>query len=240
MDKRKIILFLLIIAIIISVVVWLKAKEAKETTENVNIPEPIPIVISTPKEKEPEKTVEVTEEMIEKIKDESYLSILLQIQSFDAFDVNNESLLEAAMRIASAQDLVQSQEDGMFLEYVPRSVVHDIIFELSGVKVTEPIEIEDFYYLYDKSGDYYYVVPVGVNWLHLKEINSINYEKSSDQYIIKCSGRIGSQEDGEITDFDNIEVRLKYKSTNKYVKYQLVSIAVGLPNGDFLGEKIDN
>ena len=236
MDKRIIIVLLLIAIIAISVVVWLKVDEAKKANENVKIPEPVPLVISTPKEKEPEKMVEVTEDMIGKIKEESFLNILLQIRSFDALDANDEPLLEAAMRIANEQGLMQVQEDGMFMEYVPRSIINDIIFELSGIKVTEPIEIEDFYYLYDKEGDYYYVVPAGADWLYLKEIKSINYEKSADQYIIKCTGRIGSQEDGEITDFNDIEVRLKYKSTNKYIKYQLISLSIGLPSGDFLGD----
>ncbi len=230
MNKKIIIFLLLIIIIVISIVVFNKYKEAQSLENNIPIPEPVPLVISTEKEKEPEKTVEVPEENIQKIKEESYLEILLQIQSFDSYNTNYEPLLEAAMRIARAQNLMEAQEDGMFLEYVPKTTIHDIIFELSGTRITEPIEIDDYYYLYDEAGEYYYVVPVGVNWMQLKNIDSMLYEKTNDLYIINCSGKLGSQEDGVVTDFDDIEVKIKYKPNNKYIKYQLVSIATAMPD----------
>ncbi len=227
MDKRIIIVFLIIIIAIISAVIFNKSKEVEET-EN-QIPTPVPIVNQEPP-KEEEKTVEVTDEMIEKIKEESYLNILLQIQSFDSLYANYEPLLEAAMRIASAQELVEVQMDGIYLEYVPRTVIHDIIFELSGMRIEEPIVIDDFYYLYDEEGDYYYIVPIGVSWLELEEINSITYSKKDDQYIVKCSGSQGTEESGLITHYPNAEVRIKYKPNNKYVKYQLISVSVGKSN----------
>ena len=224
MDKRIIIVFLLIIIAIISAIIVHKLDEKEANTP---IPTPVPIGLQDEPEPEENKTVEVTDEMIQKIKEESYLNILLQIQSFDALNVNNEPLLEAAMRIASEQGLVEIQSDGIYIEYVPKAVIHDIIFELVGIRVEKPIMIDDFYYLYDEEGDYYYVVPIGVNWMQLKEIQSISYSKN-DQYIIKCSGSLGSEEAGIVTNYPNIELKLKYKPSNKYVKYQLISINSGL------------
>jgi len=225
MDKRIIIIILLIIIAIISCAIF--GKLGKEDEQN-NIPNPVPINNNTT-EKEEEKTVEVTDEMIQKIKDESYLSILLQIQTFDSLYINYEPLLEAAMRIASEQGLVETVSEGIYLEYVPKTVIHDIIYELAGIRIEEPIRIDDFYYLYDEEGDYYYVVPIGVNWMQLSEIKSISYSKN-DIYIIKCSAKLGTEETGIVSSYPDIEVRLKYKPTNKYVKYQLVSISSGNPD----------
>ncbi len=222
MDKRIIIVILLIIIAIISFVIFGKMDNSDEN----DIPSPVPA--NTQAENE-EKTVEVTDEMIQKIKDESYLEVLLQIQSFDSLYINYEPLLEAAMRIASEQGLVETISEGIYLEYVPKTIIHDIIFELSGVRIEEPIKIDDFYYLYDEEGDYYYVVPIGVNWMQLSEIQSISYSKN-DIYIIKCSAKLGTEETGIVSSYPDVEVRLKYKPTNKYVKYQLVSISVGNPD----------
>lgn len=228
MDKRIIIVFLLIVLAIISAIVFNRFKEEEDYPTTIKTPQE---VVVTPEanntKKEEDKLVEVTDDKVEKIKEEAYLGILLQIQSFDALYTNYEPLLEAAMRIASEQGLLQVNSDGIYLEYVPRDVIHDIIFELSGVRVEEPIVIDDFYYLYDAEGDYYYVVPVGVYWMQLQDINTIMYSKQDDQYIINCSAKLGSEESGMITSYPDVELRIKYKPNNKYVKYQLISIVTG-------------
>jgi hypothetical protein len=225
MDKRIIIAFLIIVILIISAVIYNKAKE-----EKVEPVSPLPVATGTQKTEEAEKLVVLTDDKIEKIREEAYLDILLQIQSFDSFYINYEPLLEAAMRIAGQAGLIETQTDGVYVEYVPRNVIHDIIYELSGVRVEEPIKIDDFYYLYDEEGDYYYVVPIGVYWVYLDKISSVQYSSKNDQYIINCSGKLGSEESGIITTYPNMELRLKYKPNNKYVKYQLISIAPGVSN----------
>ena len=174
-----------------------------------------------------EKSVEVTDsEKIEKIKNDSYLNILLQIKTFDSLNVSYEPLLEAAMRIAGELNLYETPDNGTYVEYVPRSTVHKLIYELSGIRINDPIIIEDFYYLYNQEGDYYYIVPIGSDWLELKEISSIQYTSNSDQYIITCSAE--NLSDYAIkTIYPNVELRLKYKPSNSYIKYQLVSLNVG-------------
>lgn len=220
MNKK--ILIILIIAVILVASLFLFFNKEKDIENNL----PSTPINSNDKNVN-EKSVEVTDtEKIEKIKNDSYLNILLQIKTFDSLNVSYEPLLEAAMRIAGELNLYETPDNGTYVEYVPRSTVHKLIYELSGIRINDPILIEDFYYLYDQEGDYYYIVPIGSDWLELKEISSIQYTSNSDQYIIKCSAE--NLSDYAIkTIYPNVELRLKYKPSNSYIKYQLVSINVG-------------
>jgi len=224
MDKRMIvILFLLVIIAIISAMLFQKFKPEEDLPTSIPT---IPVVTTTEHPKE-EKKVEVTEDMSNNIKQDSYLDILIQIKNFNNLNVNYEPLLEAAMRIASSQKLVVEPEEGVYFEYVPKDIVHDIIFELTGVRITEPIIIEDYYYQYDEEGDYYKIVPLGSNWLKLNDVTSISYVKEGDQYLVICSASGGDENIGDVEIYPEMEIRLKYKPSNKYVKYQVVSISTG-------------
>ena len=242
MDKRLIIIIILLLIIaILSAIVFNKFKaeedinpnytpipspstitSGEEQTNNI-APIPSPIQPAKPAE---DKSVEVTEEMAKNIKENSFLDILIQIKNFNNLNINYEPLLEAAMRIGAAKGLLQTQTEGVYLEYLPRSVVNDIIYELSGVRVTDPIIIDDFYYVYDQEGDYYYVVPIGANWLQLNGVDSISYTKD-DLYIVKCTASGGNEDYGEYTLYPSMELKLKYKPSNKYINYQLISISTG-------------
>ena len=226
MDKRiVIVLLLIIIAIIVTLIINKQSEEPVIDSGDIsNV---------TPEPTEEEKTVEVTEEIAMKIKEEAYLSILLQIKNFDNFNVNYEPLLEAAMRIAEKQGLYQSPEEGFYAEYVPRTTIHDIIFELTGIRIQDPIIIDDFFYAYKEDGDYYYVVPLGANWMELNEIASITYTKSTDQYTVHCSAQEGTEDYGMVVSYPDVTIKLKYKSSNKYIKYQLVSIESGKSSYQF-------
>ena len=181
-----------------------------------------------------DKIVEVTGvEQINKIKEESYLNTLLQIKTFDSLNVSYESLLEVAMRLAGTFNLYQVSEDDLYITYVPRSTIHELIYELSGVRIDNPIVIDDFYYLYDENEDYYYIIPSGSEWLDLTDITSIHYSASNDQYIIKCSAESISDY-GIKTIHPEVEIRLKYKASSSYIKYQLVSIDVGPSTLEFI------
>ena len=219
---KKILTIFMIVAIMLIASIFLFFKQDK----NVNTGEPSDSNISTNKNPS-EKSVEITDaEKIEKIKNDSYLNILLQIKNFDSLNVSYEPLLEAAMRIAGEQELYETPDNGAYVEYVPRSTIHKLIYELSGIRIDEPIIIEDFYYLYNQEGDYYYVVPIGSDWLELGQINSIQYTANEDQYVIKCSAE--NLTDYAIkTTYPEVELRLKYKPSNSYIKYQLSSINVG-------------
>ena len=156
----------IVIAIIILLVLFFILFPHKEEPTNPTLP-------STPVITDEEKIVEVTDsDKIKKIKTDSYLNILLQIKTFDKLNISYEPLLEAAMRIARELDLYQTPDNGTYIEYVPRSVVHDLIYELTDIRINQPIVVEDYsFYNYDANGDYYYIVPQGTNWLDLKEIS---------------------------------------------------------------------
>lgn len=230
MNKKILIVALIVIVILISLIVFLN-----RDTNTIDPDTPSTNVDNT----DENKTVEVTnEEQIEQIKNNSYLNILLQIKTFDSLNISYEPLLEAAMRIAKELNLYQTPDNGTYIEYVPREIVHELIYELSGIKIEKPIVIEDFYYLYDANEDYYYVVPIGSNWLELTKVNSI-HTSNSDQYIIKCSAE--SISDYSIkTTYPNIELRLKYKPANTYIKYQLISIKSGAPTIEAIQTDEDN
>ena len=215
MNKRILIIITILLILTIGISLFFA-----NNNDNNNLP-------STPIINNNEKTVEVTDSIqIEKIKTDAYLNILLQVKNFDSLNISYEPLLEAAMRIAGVLNLYQTSENGMYVEYVPRATIHELIYELSGIRIEEPIIIEDFYYLYDATGDYYYIVPIGSSWLELSEISSIHYTSDSDQYIIRCSAE--NLSDYAIkTIYPNIELHLKYKASNNYIKYQLISINAG-------------
>ena len=115
--KAVIIILILIIAIIVAMIL----------NKDDSIPEPVqpnPMATESPDN----KVVTVTKDMEEKIVDDSFLNILVQIRTFDSLNIDYEPLLEAAMRIADALNLYETPEDGMYLQYVPKDVVHEIIF----------------------------------------------------------------------------------------------------------------
>lgn len=222
MDKRIIIVILLIIIAILVAIIFNRFtdQETLTTTFNTNVP-------INPQPEQEQKVVEVTPDMYDSIEEGSFLYALVQIRTFDKLNVNYESLLEAAMRIAGKSGLFKEPEEGEYFEYVPRDVVHEIIYELSGIRIPDPIIVEDFYYVYSEEGDYYKVIPIGSNWLELKKVNSIHYSKDGDQYIIKCMASSSSEDYGDVETFPNMEIRLKYKPANKYIKYQLQSVVAG-------------
>lgn len=224
MNKKIFIILAIIILLTLSLFFFYPKEE-----ESSEIKLPSTTVIT-----DDEKIVEVLDQSkIEKIKTDSFLNILLQIKTFDSLNINYEPLLEAAMRIARELDLYQTPDNGTYIEFVPRNIVHELIYELSGIRINEPIIIEDFYYLYDTTGDYYYIVPIGSDWLELKNITSIHYTADSDEYIIKCSAE--NLSDYAIkTSYSEIELRLKYKASNSYIKYQLTSIHAGKSNVEVL------
>ena len=227
MNKKIVVILIVLVALIIIAFQFFSNSEPTET-----------ILPSNPNITDEKNVVEVTDsKRIEMIKNDSYLDILLQIKTFDELNISYEPLLEAAMRIARELDLYQTPENGVYIEFVPRDTIHTLIYELSGIRVENPIIIEDFYYLYDSENDYYYIVPSGADWLKLGDINSIHY--TPDQYIISCSAE--NVTDYVIkTTYPNVDIRLKYKPANTYIKYQLISINVGKSTTEVLEPEIED
>lgn len=157
-----------------------------------------------------------------KLSNESYLDILVNIKKFSKEKIDNEKILEAAMRIARELELVKFAESPVYVEYVPRETVHKIIEELTGVKLESPIEPEDFYYMYDKENDYYYIVPIGTDWIHIGSLK--NATKKGNTYEINCTAEETDYNGTVLATYENVKISLKKKPNQKYVKYQLISI----------------
>ena len=161
---------------------------------------------------------------ISKIVTDSFLDILIEVKNYDKKEINYEDMLEATMRISRELDLFEEMStDTNFYEYVPENTIHSMIAELTGKKVNSPIVIEDFYYLYNEESKYYYVVPVGTDWIHIEDIKEVKKIKNGDFYVITCSTSFS--EDG-LTFYDSgdIKVTIKHCPDNKYIRYQLASM----------------
>lgn len=182
-----------------------------------NVPDPDVPVTSL------ENGVKITDEAeINSLVADSFLDILIQIKSFDEINVNSKEILEAAMRIARECNLIKDTSNNMYIEYVEEDDLHNIIYELTGIEVTEPISFEDFYYMYDSENKYYYVVPTGIDWIHFKDIKNVEKSQSQNIYQITCSANFVFESEEFL--YEDFIVTLKYVPNNTYVKYQLLSI----------------
>lgn len=161
---------------------------------------------------------------ISKIVTDSFLDILVETKNYSNKDINYEDMLKASMRIARELNLFEEMSDeNTFYEYVPEDTIHEMISELTGKKVEDPIRIEDFYYLYNEEENYYYVVPVGTDWIHIEEIKEVRKIKNGEYYLITCSTSFS--DDGlAFYDSGDVKIILKHCTDNKYIRYQLVSM----------------
>lgn len=169
------------------------------------------------------KTTEILSERdTSKLANEAYLDILIAMEDYDSNNYEEYKLLEVAMRVARELDLVKSQTDSVYLEYVPRDTVHFIIEELTGIKLNDPIVKDDFYYLYDEANDYYYIVPVGTDWIHYGKL--LRSSKKGNIYNLNCTGIQSDYNDGNTIVYENMNIILQKKDNYKYIKYMLKSI----------------
>lgn len=169
----------------------------------------------------PYETVTNVEEFSNIVTD-SFLDILIEAKEFDSSKIDYEEMLQIAMRISRELNLLKEMSsETNFYEYVPESTIHEMILELTGKKVSNPIDIEDFYYLYNETDKYYYIVPVGTDWIHINEVKEIRNVNDGEYYIVTCSTTFS--EDGyTFNDAGDITVTLKHCPQNKYIRYQLI------------------
>lgn len=163
------------------------------------------------------------QETISKIEKDSYLDIIVNLGDYSQTSYDEERLLDVAMQLAENLGLLnESNEDNNYVQYVNANDVHSIIYELTGNVVEAPIEIEDFYYLYDSEHEYYFYRPASPTYFQVKEISSIN--ESGTTYNILCS--IAKTEDYEEIDLNNIKVKLTYMPENALIKYKVDKIEI--------------
>lgn len=160
---------------------------------------------------------------IEVIKQDSNLDILVNLGNFSKENYSEEKLLDISMQYAAKLNLMNEiTNDDTYLQYVNKDDLHNLIFELTGLLVEAPIEIEDFYYLYDSENEYYYYIGVSPAYYSISNINSM--KRSGNTYFIDCS--IQKIEDGEKTTSDNVSVTLIRNTNNSIITYQVESVII--------------
>ena len=116
----------------------------------------------------------------------------------------------------------ETNNESLYLQYVSKDDVHNIIYELTGISIEAPIEIDDFYYLYDSENSYYYYL--GASPTNYKVSNIKSIKRNGNLYDINCS--IEKIEDGELTLEENVSIILNYVSENSIIKYQVEKIKI--------------
>lgn len=163
------------------------------------------------------------QETISNIKKDSYLDIIVNLGDYSPTSYDEERLLDVAMQLAENLGLLnESNEDDNYVQYVNANDVHSIIYELTGNVVEAPIEIEDFYYLYDSEHEYYFYRPASPTYFQVKEISSI--KENGTTYNILCS--IAKTEDYEEINLNNVKVKLTYTPENALIKYKVDKIEI--------------
>ena len=170
------------------------------------------------------QTKEITSNAeIEAIKQDANLDIIVNLGNFSIDSYSERKLLDVAMQYAMKLNLLHDESNDFFyFQYADEKTIHDLIFELTGKTIEKPIEIEDFYYLYNKENSFYYYLGASPSYYKVSNIKSI--QKTNNKYLINCS--IQKTEDGEISILEDVSITLNYISENKVIKYQVENIII--------------
>lgn len=162
------------------------------------------------------------EQMQNTLKDELDLDIVINLGKYSSEEYDESKLLDVAMQLATKKGLLQEYNDeNIYFEYVPKDDLHSIILELTGITVEAPIEIEDFYYLYDSENEYYYYRPSTPSYYQINQINSLKETKNG--YEINCS--IVKNIDTEVLKVEDVSIELTSKPENSIIKYMVNEIS---------------
>lgn len=155
----------------------------------------------------------------DKIVKDSNLEILLNLENFDTKNYSDEKLLEVSMLFAEKKGYLAESTEDFFIQYINQSELHDIINALTNISVEAPIQIEDFYYIYDSENEYYYIQPVNFPKYEISDINHVY--KDDNKYTIECTAIM--RLDNEIISKKNFITTLKLVENNSYTNYQIIS-----------------
>lgn len=167
------------------------------------------------------KEVKLTQEEIDKLVEDSYLNILVEIENYDPNNYDKEKLLDAGMRIANKLELAKMPTDEQSnWQYVLHNDMVKILSELTGIQMNKPIIIEEYkyYYPYNEEKQCYEIIPMGTDWVGIGEIKSVT--KKGNTYYIECS----ADNIPENIYVDSVKLQLEYMPQNEFVKYQIKSI----------------
>lgn len=153
-----------------------------------------------------------------KVVSETNLESAINLGNFEKNNYSEKNLLAVAMKFAEKNGYMNETSDGIYVEYVNKSDLHDIINELTGISIDAPIQIEDFYYIYDSENEYYYNAGIEVPEYKVSKVNHVY--KNDDSYVIECTAI--KMEDGEIIANDKIVTKLKKNVDSSYTNYQVI------------------
>ncbi len=153
-----------------------------------------------------------------KIVSETNLESIIDLGNFEKNSYSEKDLLAVAMKFAEKNGYMNENSDGVYVEYVNKSDLHEIISELTGVAIDAPIQIEDFYYIYDSENEYYYNAGMEIPEYEISKVEHVY--KDDDAYTIECS--VIKMEDGEIIADNKIVTELKKNVDSSYANYQVI------------------
>ncbi|MBQ8298624.1 MAG: hypothetical protein IJX99_01955 [Clostridia bacterium] len=161
-------------------------------------------------------------QMQETLKNELDLDIIINLEKYSSEEYDESKLLDVAMQLATKKGLLQEYNDeNTYFEYVSKDDLHSVILELTGITVEAPIEIEDFYYLYDSENEYYYCRPSTPSYYKIDQINSLKETKNG--YEINCS--IIKNVDTEVLKIEDVTIKLTTEPENTIIKYAIDEIS---------------
>lgn len=160
----------------------------------------------------------INSDEILKIVSETNLESAINLGNFEKNNYSEKNLLAVAMKFAEKNGYMNETSDGIYVEYVNKSDLHDIINELTGISIDAPIQIEDFYYIYDSENEYYYNAGIEVPEYEVSKVNHVY--KNDDSYVIECTAI--KMEDGEIIANDKIVTKFKKNVDSSYTNYQVI------------------
>ena len=157
------------------------------------------------------------------IKDTFDLDLLVNLGNFDSKNYDESKLLDVAMQLAEKNNLMNDfSDETTFIQYVSREDLHSIIKDFAGITLESPIEIEDFYYLYDSENDYYFYRPASPSYFKVKEITSTKV--SNDTYTIKCF--IAEDIANESIESEDATLSIISMPNNNWIKYRVEKIEI--------------
>ena len=158
------------------------------------------------------------ENEISKIIEKSNLEILLNLENYASNMYSEEKLLKTAMMFAEKNNyIVESSNDG-YIEYINKTELHEIINELTNIKIKAPIQIEEFYFVYNSEKDYYYCIPIDYPTYKISKVKSVYQDKN--EFTIECVAT--KIQDGEPALEKQFTTKLKKIDDGVYTKYQII------------------
>lgn len=151
------------------------------------------------------------------------LDTIVNLGNFDSKNYSEEKLLDVAMQLAEKNNLMNEfSDETTFIQYVSREDLHSIIKDFTGIVLESPIEIEDFYYLYDSENDYYFYRPASPSYFKVKEITST--KTNGNEYTINCF--ITEDIANENLEAEDVAISITAMPDNNWIKYKVNKIEI--------------